>query len=224
MTTVPAPCLTGLYAGEARYLMPAGVRSAIVKTPRERVQVTLDGIVGDQQADRRWHGGAGKALHQFAQASYAKIVQRFPELRGVALPGSLGENLSCPALDETNVCIGDRWRFGTVEAVVCQPRNPCRKIDSRYDLPGVATFIARQRITGWYLRVVSVGEAAVGDAMTLVDRPNPGCTIARLLAADDNRATPEAELEILRDCVGLDADWRRRLNERIGFLRQGKLL
>ena len=204
--------------------MPAGTRTAIVKSPREHVQVTLAGIVGDQQADRRWHGGAGKALHQFAQASYAKIAARFPELRGVAMPGSLGENLSCPELDETTVCIGDRWRFGSVEAVICQPRNPCNKIDARYDLPGVATFIARQRITGWYLRVAVPGEAAVGDAMTLVERPNPGYTIARLLVADANRAASEEELAGLRDCVGLDPDWRRRFNERIGFLRQGKLL
>ena len=182
------------------------------------------GIVGDQQADRRWHGGAGKALHQFAQASYAKIAARFPELRGVAVPGSLGENLSCPALDETTVCIGDRWRFGTVEAVVCQPRNPCTKIDARYDLPGVATFIAKQRITGWYLRVAVPGEARVGDAMTLVERPNPECSIARLLAVDANRSATEEELTALRDCAGLDPDWRRRLNERVGFLRQGKLL
>ena len=201
--------------------MPAGVRSAMCKTPLLFARITELGIEGDQQADRRWHGGPDKALHQFAQGSYAKLIARFPSLAGIAVPGSLGENLSCPELDEHSACLGDCWRVGTAEVQICQPRNPCTKIDARFDLPGVATFIARQRLTGWYLRVLQAGEAAVGDSLTLLDRPNPELTMARFLAIADDHDAPDSMLQRLVRCEGLTEDWRRRFEQRLAWRRRG---
>jgi MOSC domain-containing protein YiiM len=210
--------ITGLYAGRAGVLEPGGERSAILKQPLARATVTRLGIVGDEQADRRYHGGPDQALHQFAQASYARIARMRPELAGVAVPGSIGENLSCTAFDEENVCIGDRYRIGEVELEVSQPRRPCSKIDARYGVHGLARFIDEQRIPGWYLRVSREGEITLGDAMVLVARPNPAISVARLLAVLAEHRPCAANLELLADCAGLGTDWRRRIRERLDFI------
>jgi hypothetical protein len=54
----------------------------------------------------------------------------------------MGENLSTADLDERDVRIGDIWRLGTARLQLCQPRNPCWKIDERYGCEGMAEFIA----------------------------------------------------------------------------------
>jgi MOSC domain-containing protein YiiM len=209
--------ITGLFAARAGVLEPGGQRSAILKRPQARVRVTVDGIVGDEQADRRYHGGPDQALHQFAVSSYATIVDAWPALAGIAVPGSIGENLSTPDLDETRVCIGDCFRIGEVEVQVTQPRRPCTKIDARFGVHGLATYVFEQRIPGWYLRVLRAGEVAVGDTLALIGRPNPEVTLARLLAITAQHRPAKSDLQLLIDCVGLGADWRRRLRERLAF-------
>ena len=209
--------ISGLFAARASVLEPGGERSAILKRPQPRVQVTVSGIVGDEQADRRYHGGPDQALHQFAIGSYAAMVQAWPELTGLAVPGSIGENLSCPELDEANVCVGDCFRIGGIEVQVTQPRRPCSKIDARFGVHGLARFILEQRTPGWYLRVLREGDVAVGDALTLIARPNPEVTLARLLAINAQHRPAKSDLQALIDCEGLGADWRRRLRERLAY-------
>lgn len=213
--------LAGLYLARAAVLEPHGVRSAILKAPVARARATHLGLAGDEQADRRYHGGPAQALHQFAWRSYARIVEVFPALAGVAVPGSIGENLSCPDLDENSVCIGDRFRIGEAEVEVSQPRRPCTKIDLRYGVHGLATFLHEARIPGWYLRVVREGELGVGDAVDLVARPNPAMSIARLLAILGAHRPAPADLELLLACRELGPDWQRRIRERLAFVTAG---
>lgn len=211
--------VTGLYAGGASTLASSGQRSGIVKHAVSRVCVAHEGIVGDVQVDRRYHGGPEQAVHQFPLAHYPAIVARFPVLAGRAVPGSLGENLSCDDLDETTVCIGDVYAFGEVELEVSQPRRPCTKIDARYGEDGVARWLAERRSPGWYYRVRLTGEVALGDPVTLRARPYPDLSLARLLAVTAAAAPAVEELAPFADCPALGRDWRRRLQERIAHLR-----
>lgn len=210
--------VTGLYAGGASTLARSGQRSGILKRPLSRVRVTREGIDGDVQVDRRYHGGPEQAVHQFAVAHYAAIVAQFPALAGVAHPGSIGENLSSDALDEYSVCVGDVYAFGDVELQVSQPRRPCTKIDARFDEDGLARFIAQRRTPGWYYRVQRPGEIAIGDPVSLLARPNPDVPLTRLLAATGDAAPDVEELTRLVDCTGLGADWQRRLRERLTYV------
>ena len=212
--------VTGLYAGRAGVLEPAGRRSAILKAPVTRVRVTRLGLVGDEQADRRYHGGPEQAVHQFAIARYAQIVARLPALSHVAVPGSLGENLSCPILDEDTVCIGDVYAVGDVELEVSQPRRPCTTIDARYGVTGLATWLASQHLTGWYYRVQREGEIALGDPVVRIARPNPDVSLTLLMEVAAAARPDCATLERIIDCTGLGPDWRRRLRERLAWLRR----
>lgn len=177
-----------------------------------------EGLAGDAQADRRVHGGPNKALHQFPQAHYARLGESFPEARGLLLPGSIGENLSVPGWDETNVCIGDRFRLGDAIIEVSQPRSPCWKIDSRYGVEGMARWMEETGSVGWYFRVIEQGSVEPGCVFDLIDRPAPDVTVARLLAIwRQHRPTPEALLE-LAQTPGLSDNWADKLLKRHALL------
>jgi MOSC domain-containing protein YiiM len=166
-----------LYRGRLRSLEPEGQRTGIYKDPIDVAEVTAEGIAGDQQADRRFHGGAEKALHQYAVSSYERIVESFPELQGTAVPGSIGENISSSGLTDAGVCIGDIYRMGPVLVQVSQPRSPCWKINHRFRVERLSRFIEQHRITGWYYRVLEPGVLTVGDDIALVERPNEAVSV-----------------------------------------------
>lgn len=164
-----------IFAGPVSSL-PDGTPTGIFKRERtEPVWLGAAGLAGDAQADRRVHGGPDKALHQYPVAHYARLAAAFPQAAPLLVPGSMGENLSVPGWDETNVRIGDIFRFGGARIQVSMPRKPCWKIDRRFGAEGMAmkNFIAEEGLTGWYFRVLMEGEVAPGCAFELLERPAP---------------------------------------------------
>ncbi|WP_432557593.1 MOSC domain-containing protein [Granulicoccus sp. GXG6511] len=211
--------LDAVFVGTPAPLAPEGQLSAIVKHPvGGAVRVDADGLTGDQQGDLRVHGGPEKAVHLYPPENYALLAAARPELAGQLRPGVLGENLSAPGLTESAVCIGDIYRIGTVRLQVSQPRRPCWKIDHRLDSPGLNQVVVKLGCPGWYARVLTPGELAAGDPVSLDDRPAPDMTLARLLATDrDHRPAPD-ELRALAAAPGLNDDWRARLLRRAEWL------
>jgi MOSC domain-containing protein YiiM len=60
-----------LRTGRAEPFGPTGELSAIDKRPTDRpLHVTAEGLEGDEQGDRRHHGGPDKALHAYALVHY----------------------------------------------------------------------------------------------------------------------------------------------------------
>ena len=157
------------------------VMSAIGKVPvAGRVRVAGVNLEGDDQADRRVHGGPDKAVYAYAAEDTAWWAEG---LRRELGPGAFGENLTVEGVDVTGAVIGERWRVGTVELEVCQPRQPCMKLARRFDdLLMVRRFALASR-PGAYLRIVTEGEIGAGDAITVTDRPEHGITIAHVARA-----------------------------------------
>ena len=102
------------------------VMSAIGKAPVSgRVRVAGVNVDGDDQADRTVHGGPDKAVYAYAREDALWWAARLG--RDVP-PGMFGENLTVEGVDVSGAVIGERWRIGTVELQVCQPRLPCFKL------------------------------------------------------------------------------------------------
>lgn len=209
----------GLFIGQVAQLAGDSRSSAIVKTAVSgRCLLQAEGLAGDTQADRRAHGGGGKALHQYPAEHYARLAKAFPDALHL-VPGGLGENLSSRGLTEDDVCIGDIFRVGGARIQISQPRTPCWKIDHRTGCPGVAAFIAEHGLAGWYYRVLEAGEIAAGDWLEHVERPTASPTLAefwRVIRA--SRPTIEALLR-LAYASGLDAEWTAKLTQRAEWLR-----
>ncbi|MDH3282163.1 MAG: MOSC domain-containing protein, partial [Gammaproteobacteria bacterium] len=146
-------------------------------------------------------------------------VSAYPELRGVAIPGSMGENLSATEMTDAVVCIGDCYRIGTTIVQVSQPRSPCWKIDHRFGVEQLSVYVEKQRITGWYYRVMEAGAIRVGDSIELLDRPNEYVPVAYFLRVTTESRPDPVTLDRLIACRGLADEWTTRLKNRRDYLR-----
>src|SRR3954453_19733185 len=154
--------------------------SAITKHPVEGpIRVEGVNLVGDDQADRSVHGGPDKAVYAYARED----ADWWEDVLGIDIPNAMfGENVTVEGVDVSGAVIGERWRMGTVELEVCQPRLPCSKLGLRFgDLSMVKAFAQASR-PGAYMRIVTEGELQAGDEITITHRPGHGVTLA--LVAD----------------------------------------
>ena len=204
--------ITQLFAGGIGVLEQEGHRSGIFKRRiAGRVEVNALGIVGDEHADMRVHGGAEKALHQYCADNYAALKAAFPGAANDLVLGAIGENISASTLSEKNVHIGDTFRIGTVLAQVSQPRSPCWKINHRFGAPEMSTFVANHHITGWYYRVLEGGHIEEGDEITLIERQTERCSIDEFWCVQLSHRPDVADLEAITQIPGLCPEWRQRL-------------
>jgi MOSC domain-containing protein YiiM len=213
--------LGGLYAGGVTLIGPAQHRTGIVKAARDRVEVGVEGIVGDVQADRRFHGGPDKAVHHFPADHYPELARRFPAAALQLVPGSLGENLATLGWTEADVAIGDVYGAGTVVLQVTQPRSPCWKINERLGEPDASRWIADRGITGWYCRVLAPGELRVGDELRRIQRPAAPVPLRDFWRTVQAHRPRPTDLERMLSIPGLAVDWCRRLQERLKWLAKG---
>lgn len=160
-----------------RLLDGTEVPSAYRKSPQSGpVTVTTDGLAGDDQADRRHHGGPQRAVYAYPSEHYAVWRTLRAQARvadwGAELPwGSLGENLTVTGLLETQLWIGDRLRFPDCEFIVTRPRQPCTKLNAVLGFAQAARLMQQSGYTGFYLAALQAGTVAAGQPFTLVPGP-----------------------------------------------------
>jgi MOSC domain-containing protein YiiM len=154
------------------------VPSAIVKYPVEGpIQLGMEGLEGDQQADLSVHGGPDKAVCVYPSEHYPYWKNR----TGKPFPrAAFGENFTTGGLLEDAVTIGDIFRIGTATVQVSQPRGPCYKLSLRNELPLLTLWAQQTGLTGFYFRVLETGSVEPRTDFALIDRPGKGLTIAEL--------------------------------------------
>src|SRR5215470_15831683 len=147
------------------------VTTGIFKEPvAGRVALRKLNLDGDEQADLTVHGGEYKAVYCYPVEHYAYWKK---ELGRELSMGMFGENLTTEGLLEGEVNLGDRFRVGSAEVVVTQPRLPCYKLGIRFGADDmVKRFLASGR-TGFYLAVTREGDVAAWDEIEVIVRdPN----------------------------------------------------
>ena len=132
------------------------VLTSIFKEPVDRrLRVSKLNIEGDEQSDLTVHGGVDKAVYVYPSEHYEAWSRELPE---VEFPwAAFGENLTTEGLLE-DVRIGDRFRIGTAEFVVTQPRLPCYKLGIRFGRMDMLKRMLRNGRTGFYFAVTTEGE------------------------------------------------------------------
>jgi MOSC domain-containing protein YiiM len=185
---------------------------------QEAVWLGTDGLHGDRVADRRFHGGPDRSLCQYPAEHYPHWRRLYPHLQQLG-PAAFGENLSTTGIDEHQVCIGDRFRWGDALIEVSQPRSPCANLDRRHAARGLAKQLARSGRTGWLYRTIEPGEIAICTPLHLVERPCPTASVARIWRGftDDNAS--ETELAWLAELVPLAIEYRKRFRQRLDARR-----
>ncbi|KAI6775256.1 hypothetical protein HG530_002014 [Fusarium avenaceum] len=177
----PTDALLSLRTGKIRPLDGSSIRSAINKRARQgKWEVTLLGLVGDEHHYIH-HGGPEKALHQYCAAHYDAWNAELPGREDLFKIGGFGENLSTRYMSEQNVCIGDVFRVGNdVLIQVTGPRQPCYKLNHRFQHKKASAMTQSTGRMGWYYRVVKTGFIEEGDEMQLTERINPTWSLARV--------------------------------------------
>lgn len=190
------------------------VRTSIFKQPVSgRVRVTRLNIEGDRQSDLSVHGGPEKAVYGYPGEHYVLWRSELPDAD--LAWGAFGENLTTEGLLEEVVCIGDRYRIGTTELVVTQPRTPCYKLGIRFGRPDMVKLFHHSGRSGFYFAVAREGELAAGDRIEPLERDERGLTVAdvvRLYAAD---SANQSLLERASQHPALPASWRDYFQKRL---------
>ena len=102
-----------LLTGKAASLPGSDRLSGIAKHPvAGPLILDSQGFPGDEQADRRVHGGPEKAVHHYPRDHYATWTGELGPLPLLESPGAFGENVSATGLTEAGVAVGDIFRLG----------------------------------------------------------------------------------------------------------------
>jgi MOSC domain-containing protein YiiM len=193
------------------------VVTGIFKEPVQgRVALRKLNFDGDRQADLSVHGGEHKAVYAYPVENYDYWRRELP---GMELPlGMFGENLTVEGMTESEVNIGDRFRIGTAELVVTQPRLPCYKLELKFGRDDmIKRFLASLR-TGFYFSVAQEGEVGAGDPITRIERDSENVTIPEITRLYVSKTYSPAELESVRQVSRLEAlpeSWRQYFLKRL---------
>lgn len=158
------------------------ITTAIFKMPVEGpVSLVGHNFAGDEQADRRVHGGPNKAVYAYDRKHYDFWKTELP---GYAFAdGNFGENLTTEGLTDDVVRLGDQFRIGSAVLMAAQPRFPCSKLGLRFNDVGMTKRFADVRRHGIYFRVVQEGTVRAGDAIELVEKSAVPVTIQDVVNA-----------------------------------------
>jgi MOSC domain-containing protein YiiM len=145
------------------------VETGIFKHPVNKpIFLGLEDVENDHVIDRRYHGGIDKACYLYSADHYQYWRKLYPELE---MPfGIFGENLTVEGLHEAQVNIGDIFKIGEAVVQATQPRQPCFKLEFRFNDDKIVQQFIDSGFAGVYVRVLEKGLVRAGDTMELIER------------------------------------------------------
>ena len=195
------------------------VSTGIFKEPiGGRVRLRTLNLDGDRQADLSVHGGPSKAVYVYPAEHYDFWKREFSAMD---LPwGMFGENFTTTGLRETAIRIGDKFRIGTAEVMVTEPRMPCYKLALKFGRTDIIKRFLQSERTGFYLAVLKEGAVSSGDEFELLARDAHDVRVSdvtRLYTREKHNA------ELLRRAIEVEAlpeGWRGYFQDRLKKLNR----
>jgi MOSC domain-containing protein YiiM len=190
------------------------IPTSIFKAPVSgRVSLTKLNLDGDQQSDLSVHGGIDKAVYAYPSEHYSFWREELP---GVDLvPGAFGENFTTQGLLDGTVYIGDRFRVGSAQLVVTQPRMPCFKLGIRFGRADIIKRFLQSGRAGFYFAVVQEGEVTAGDSIELLARNESGITVTDIVNLYRAGGEKQDLLRRASELPALPEDWREYFRKRL---------
>ena len=141
-------------------------RGGVPKHAVPNTQIGTQGVAGDKQRDRRFHGGPERAVSLY---SLERIAALQAEGHPIA-PGSTGENLTISGIDWGELAVGDQLRIGDLLVEITSYAAPCSNIAGSF-ADGLSKRISQKLHPGWsrlYGRVLAEAAVQTGDPVELV--------------------------------------------------------
>jgi len=171
------PKVLSVNVGTARQFQYSGrpAKSAIWKSPVPgRITARGVNLDGDDQADRKAHGGPDKVVYAYAVEDLRWWEEKIARSVGC---GEFGENLTTEGIEVNSALVGERWAVGTTVLEVSEPRIPCWRLGVRMDDPLFPRRFTEAGRPGPYLRLVVEVDVGAGDEIRVVARPDHDLTI-----------------------------------------------
>jgi MOSC domain-containing protein YiiM len=130
------------------------------KLPVKSARVSIDGVEGDWQKNRKYHGGPNRAICLFSVELYDWLRERGSDLEN----GSVGENFTTEELDLNQLQKGDRLRVGECLIEITDVRTPCSSL-KKWDADLPELVVGR---SGWVAKVIEEGTVRPGDAIEVI--------------------------------------------------------
>lgn len=195
------------------------VSTGIYKSPVEgRVMLRALNLDGDRQADLTVHGGPFKAVYAYPSEHYEYWRGELPDAE--LTWAAFGENFTTEGLEESSVNVGDRFRVGSAEVKVTQPRMPCYKLGIKFGRPDILKRFLKSGRTGFYFSVEREGEVGAGDRVELLSRDENNVTVADIVRL---YAGGRDDFETMRRAAALEAlpeSWREHFRRILSKRRQ----
>jgi MOSC domain-containing protein YiiM len=134
--------------------------------------------------------------------------------------GMFGENFTSAGLYEAELNIGDKFRIGSAQVMVTEPRMPCFKLGIRFGNSGIIRKFLQSERTGFYLAVLREGEVTAGDEFELIERNRRNVRVSditRLYVSDKHNK------ELLGRAIEAEAlpeSWRSYFQNRLEKLME----
>ncbi len=189
-------------------------KSAIWKTPiLGRVMARGVNMDGDDQADRKAHGGYDKAIYAYASEDLLWWGQQV----GRALVyGEFGENITTQGIEVNDALVGERWEVGNTVLEVSEPRIPCWRLGVRMNDKTFPRKFTQALRPGSYLRIIKEGDIGCGDKINVIERPDHDLSVRdvfRIYTKD------HAEIERILKVDKISKDWKRWANNQLKKLK-----
>ncbi len=132
-------------------------------------EITRDGLPGDWQKNRKYHGGPDRAVCLFS----AELYDWLRKDHGLDLiPGSVGENVTTSGLELMSMQPGDQLSIGEAVIEITGIRVPCQSLKIWHvDLHKII-----KGRSGWVAKTVSPGMARTGDRVEYLSARKPTTT------------------------------------------------
>lgn len=155
--------------------------TGIFKFPVDKpIFLGKEGVGSDSVMNREAHGGVDKACYLFSENNYSFWKNLYPELDWQW--GMFGENLTVSNLDESIIRIGDIFKIEDAIVQVSQPRQPCWKMEYRFNSDIVSRQFIEHKKCGAYVRVLTEGFVKKGSTMELLGSNKNSLTIQEVFS------------------------------------------
>lgn len=125
----------------------------------EEAMVTVDGVKGDWQKNRKYHGGPNRAICIYSEELYQGLRDDGVKVQN----GDIGENFTTRGINLQHLKKGDQLKVGQCIIELTDIRVPCFQL-KKWDVDLPELIVGR---SGWVAKVVKEGMVKTGDEIVV---------------------------------------------------------
>lgn len=181
--------------------------SGIGKSTVQAFEVERTGIVGDDVANHKFHGGPDRVVCLYPFEHYAYWEEEFQ--KKLILP-AFGENLTATGMTEEQVCIGDIYKIGDTILQITQGRVPCVTISNYNEEKQFLKKVIETNLTGYFFRVLEEGTIMFDSEVTLLEKHSKEISVSFATQILFHQKQDKVSIEKILTVDALSEEWKNR--------------